>query len=78
MWFLFPPFILLFGRATSFAPSCILDLYVFLSLREYVPHPGDFMRHQAFVEGVGDLQPTDERSGNHIVIAIIHLGHLAL
>ena len=31
-----------------------------------------------FVEGVGDLQPTNEYSGSHIVIAVIHKGHLAL
>jgi len=31
-----------------------------------------------FVKGVGDLQPTDEYSDNHIIIAVIHQGHLAL
>jgi len=35
------------------------------------------MLHQVFV-GVRDLQPTDERSGNHVVIAVIHQSHLAL
>jgi len=31
-----------------------------------------------FVKGVGDLQPTDECSDNHIIIVVIHQGHLAL
>ena len=78
MWFLFLPFILSFGRATGFVPSSILNLHVLLSLREDVPHPGNFMLHQIFVERVGNLQPIDERSENHIVIAVIHQGHLTL
>ena len=36
------------------------------------------MLHQVFVEGVRDLQPTDERSDSHIVIAVIHQSYLAL
>ena len=35
------------------------------------------MLHQVFVE-VRDLQPTNERSGSYIVIAVIHQGHSAL
>ena len=27
---------------------------------------------------MGDLQPTDERSNSHVIIAVIHLSHLAL
>jgi len=30
------------------------------------------------VEGVSDLQPTDEHSGSHIVVGVIHQGYLAL
>ena len=77
LWFLFLPFIPSFGRAIGYVPRSILDMYELLSTREDVPHPGDFTLHQAFV-GVGDLQPTDERRGKHVVIAVIHQGHLAL
>jgi len=77
LWFMFLPFILSFGRATGFVPSSILDLYVFLSSRQDISHLDDFILHQVFVR-VGDLQPTDECSGNHVVIAAIHQGHLAL
>jgi len=31
-----------------------------------------------FVKGVGDLQPTYERSGNHVIIAVTNQGHFAL
>ena len=55
LWFLFFHFILSFGRATGFAPSSTLNLHVFLSSREDVPHFGDFILHQVFVEGVRDL-----------------------
>ena len=75
---MFLTFILLFGRATDFTPCNILNLYVFLSSREDVPHSGDFMLHQVFVEGLRDLQPTDKRNDSHVVIAIIHQRHLAL
>jgi len=34
--------------------------------------------HQVFVEEVGDLQPTNERDGSHVVFAVIYQGHLAL
>jgi len=78
MWFLFLPFILSFRKVIGFTSSSILDLYVLLSLREDVPHPSDFMLHQVFVKKMRDLQPTDERSDNHVVIEVIHQGHLAL
>ena len=60
------------------ASGRILDLDVLLSPREDVPHFGDFMLHQVFVKIVGDLQPAGERNSNHIIIAVIHQGHLAL
>jgi len=77
LWFLFLPFIPSFKVAIDFAPVSFLDLYVLLSPREDIPHPSDFMLHQVFIKGV-DLQPTDERSGSHIVIAVLHQGPLAL
>ena len=55
LWFLFLPFIPLFARAVGYVPSCILDLYVLLSLREDAPHLGDFILHQVFVKWVGDF-----------------------
>ena len=76
--FMFLPFILSFVRVIGYAQGSILDLYVLLSLRENVPHLDNFMLHQVFVEGIGELQPTDERIGSHVVIAVIHQGHLAL
>jgi len=36
------------------------------------------MLHQVFVQRVGDVQPTNERNGNHVTIAVIHQCHLAL
>jgi len=66
------------GRAIDCVSGRILDVDVFLSPREDVPHFGDFMLHQVFVKIVGDLQPAGERNSNHIIIAVIHQGHLAL
>ena len=59
-------------RAIDYVSYHILDLNILLNPREDVPHPDDFMLHQVFVEGVGDLQPTDERNDSHVVIAVIH------
>jgi len=36
------------------------------------------MLHQVFVKGVRDLQPPDGRNTNHIVVVVIHQGHIAL
>ena len=36
------------------------------------------MLHQVFVEGVRDLQTTDECNGSYVVIVIIHQIHWAL
>ena len=72
------PFIPLFWRVTGLTPGSILNMYAFLSLREDVPHPGDFILHQVFIERAEDLQPTDEHSGSHIIIAFIHHDHLTL
>ena len=73
-----PPPILPFGRAIGCVLGCILDLDVFLSSREDVPPPDDFIFHQLLVEKVGKLHPTNECSSNHVVIALIHQVHLAL
>ena len=65
-------------RVTGLTPGSILNMYAFLRLREDVPHPGDFILHQVFIERAEDLQPTDEHSGSHIIIAFIHHDHLTL
>ena len=58
----------------STAPGRILDLDVLLSAGEDVSHFGDFVLHQVLV-GVCDLQLTDERRSNHVVVAVIHQDH---
>ena len=71
-------FIFLFGRLIGYASGSIFGLYVLLSSSENIFHLGDFILHKVFVEGVGDLQPTDEHSGSHIIIAVIHQDQLML
>ena len=66
------------GRGIGYISGCTLHLDVLLNLREDVPYFGDLMLHQVLVEGVGDLQPTDERDSSHIVIVLIHQSHLVL
>ena len=64
------------GRVVVITSVNILNLNILLGLSENVSHLGDLVFHQLFVEGVGDLQPTNERG--HVVIAVIHQSHLAL
>jgi len=56
----------------------IFNLNILLDASENVPHLGDLVFHQMLVEGMGDLQSTDERGGSHFVITVIHQGYLAL
>ena len=35
-----------------------------------ISHLGDIIFHQIFVEGVGDLQPTDEGRSGYILVTI--------
>jgi len=65
-------------KVIDYALLCILDLDIFLGPREDVPHLGDFILHQVLIEGEGDLQPTDECYGSHVIVAVTHQGHLAL
>jgi len=46
--------------ATGCGPSCLFYLDVLLRPDKYIPHLGDIILHQTFVEGVCDLQPADE------------------
>ena len=52
--------------------NSIFNLNILLGASEDVPYFGDLVFHQILVERVGDLQPSDERGGNHAVIAVIH------
>jgi len=78
MCLLFLHFAPLLGGAVGKTPGSILNLNILLSVSEDVPHLGDLVFHQMLVEGRGDLHHTDERGGNHVVIAVIHQSHLAL
>jgi len=57
--FLFPLEALLRG-AVGCALSHIFNVNVLLDPKEDVSHLGDLMLHQVLVNGVGDLQPTNE------------------
>ena len=64
------------GRVVIITSVNVLNLNILLGASEDVPHLGDLVFHQLFIEGVCDLQPTNERG--HVVIAVIHQNHLAL
>ena len=66
------------GGAIGKTSGSILNLNILLSASEDNPHLGDLMFHQMLVERVVDLQPTDERGDSQVVVAIVHLSHLAL
>ena len=68
----YPPF----GKSDHCAPGRILDLDVFLDPKEDVFHLDDF--YQVLVEGVSDLQPTDEHCDSYILVAVIYQSHLTL
>ena len=60
------------------SPSCLLYLNVLLNLNKNIPHPGDVILHQMFVEGIDDLQPIDEGGGGYILVAVVYQSHLTL
>ena len=64
--------------ATGCGPSRLYYLDVLLSPDEDIPHLGDVILHQIFVEGVVDLQPIDKGDNGYILIAVVYQGHLAL
>ena len=43
-----------------------------------IPHLGDVVLHQMFIEWVGDLQPTDEGGNDCILVTVVYQGHLVL
>jgi len=47
------------GRVISRTLDRILNLNIFLGASEDVPHLSDLMFYQILIEGVGDLQPTN-------------------
>ena len=58
--------------------SRLFYLDVLLSPNQNIPHLGDVILHQLFVEEIGELQPTDKGSGSYILIAVVYQGHLTL
>ena len=51
---------------------------ILLRASENVSHLDDLVLHQMLGKEVVDVQPTDERGGNYVVITVIHQSHLAL
>jgi len=66
------------GRVVGRTSGNILNLNILLGTSEDVPYLGKLIFHQMLIEGVGNLQPSDERGDSHVVIAVIHQSHLAL
>jgi len=64
--------------AVGCAPGRIFNADVLLDPKENVPHFSDFVFHQVFIEGVGDMQLTDERCRRDVFDAVIYQSHLAL
>ena len=64
--------------ATGCGPCHLFYVDVLLNPNKNIPHLGDAILHQMFVEGVGDLQSTDEGGSGYVLIAVVHQGHLAL
>ena len=60
----------LFRGAIGRTPSRFFNEHALLCLDKNVPHLGGIVLHQMLVEWVGDLQPTDECSVDHIFIAV--------
>ena len=65
-------------RAAECSPGYFFYLNILLSPNKNIPHPGDVVLHQVFIEGIGDLQPADEGDGDHILVAVAYQGHLTL
>ena len=68
----------LFMGESDRTSSRLFDLHVFLHPDENVPHLGDIVLHQMLVKRVGNLQPTDECSGEYIFIVVVHRSHLLM
>ena len=58
--------------ATGYGPSRLFYLDVVLYPDEYIPYLCDVILHQVFVEGVCDLQPTDEGGCSYVLVTIVY------
>ena len=68
----------LVSGATGRGPSRLFYLNVLLIPDEDIPHLGDVILHQMFVEGVGELKSTNEGGSSYVLVAVAHQDHLAL
>jgi len=60
------------------SPRRLFYLDVFLSSNEDIPYLGDGILHQMFIEGVGNLKPTDEGSDGYVLVAVVYQRPLTL
>ena len=56
-------------EATGGSPSRLFNLYILLHPNKDIPHLGDVILHQIFVEGVSDLQLPDEGGSGCVLIS---------
>ena len=62
----------LYRGETECGPSRLFYLDVLLLLDIYIPHLGDIVLHQIFVERVCELHPADEGGGGYVLVTIVH------
>ena len=58
--------------ATGRGLSRLFYLDVLLSPDEDIPHLGDVILHQMFVERVSNLQPTDEGDSDYVFFIVVY------
>ena len=68
----------LISGAAGCSLSRLFYFDVLLSPNEDIPHFGDVILHQMFVEVIGDLQPIDEGSSGYALVVVVYQGHLTL
>ena len=66
----------LVSKTTRRSLSGLFYLDVLLSPNKDIPHPGDVILHQMFVEGIGDLQPLMKTATT--TFSLLYQGHLTL
>ena len=57
---------------------CLFKLDVKLRIRNYLAHLGDIMLQEVLVEGVSNLQPTDECKSSNFLPIVRDFGQLVL
>ena len=60
----------LFRGATGGSSSPLFNLYILIFPDKDIPHLGDIVLHQMFVEGVNDLQPTDKSDSGYFFVTV--------